>query len=67
MREFGRTASSQLTIEKFMSKDLDEAHDPPSFKDVEKLEEDDMEEIEKYSAKIHDEIQHMNDKKSSLV
>jgi len=30
--EFGETPSSSLTLDEFMSVDLEEEHDPPSFK-----------------------------------
>lgn len=65
--EFGETPSSSLTIEEFMSVDLEEEHDPPSFKlarirDREQLQkllldEDLNVEMTALQSKIEDELQ----------
>ena len=67
MKEFGRTDSSQLSIEEFMSTDLDKAHNPPSFADKRTLKDEDLKQIEEYSAKIQHDIHQLHAKKTSLI
>ena len=66
MKEFGQTASSKLSIKEFMSINLEEAHDPPSFTDKKKLEDHELKEIEENSRQIQHDIQQLHAKKTSL-
>jgi len=65
MKEFGRTDSSKLSIKEFMSINLEEAHDPPSFTDKKKLEDHELKEIEENSRQIQRDIQQLHVKKTT--
>lgn len=50
--EFGDTPSSALTLEEFMTVDLEEEQDPPSFKAARKKDKERLQKV-CYILKIH--------------
>ncbi|KAF2358436.1 Brf1 TBP-binding domain [Trinorchestia longiramus] len=45
LTEFGSTPSSELTLDEFMDKDLDQSEDPPAFKAARRREEEQLQKL----------------------
>lgn len=52
--EFGDTPSSALTLDEFMSVDLEEEQDPPAFKAARKKDRERLQKVENITSEITD-------------
>jgi len=66
INEFIQTPASKLTYKEFMSQDLDQEEDPPSYKmttSIKETVEENLEKVEKYQTIIEE---HLNDSRQKL-